>query len=521
LIDTSFIERKNKMNKTLFKTENKTSKKLANTVLNAAGGKAYELSAEQALSQYAVTNCFSTTFYASAEEHLGKVKELLGKVRPELIAKIAVYSAKEGNMKDMPTFLVSYLFSIGEVALVRKIFNKVVYNAKMLCNFVQLVRSGTHGRKSFGTVGKELIQNWLTARTAEQLFKDSVGHSNPSLVDIIKMVHPKFLDNQNNMVKYLMGKPFDFEILPDLVQRFEKLKKGEDCSPEGLDFRLLSNLKLSTAQWSKLAVGMTWNALRMNLNNLSKHGVFNTDATPKLAEKLSDEVAVKKFNAFPYQLLTTYKNVGTAPDLIKKAIEKALEAATSNVPNLGNVAVCIDVSGSMSSPATGYSAATTSTTCVDVAALVASCILRTAEAATIVPFDTAVRKVAVNKYDTVLTNSKKLAINGGGTACGSAMKHLFDTDWSGNLVFFVSDNMSWADYHHRGTVMAEYWKKIKAKNKDCKLVLLDVVPNTTSQMWEDKDVLHIAGFSDAIYGVVDAFLKNNDNFVDVIEKVEL
>ena len=511
------------MNKTLFKTQSVKSKKLNSATPNAAGGVSYDLSAEQALSQYAVTCCFGGTYYVNATEQIQKVGELVKKVRPELIAKIAVYSRESGNMKDMPSYLLAYLFSIGENELFTKIFNRVIVNSKMLCNFVQIIRSGVLGRKSFGTVGKNAIRAWLLARSPEQLFKDSVGHSKPSLVDIIKMVRPKFPDSHRDVTRYLFGRKYSVENLPTLVQNFVSLKNGGQASPKGLDFRLLSNLTLDTAQWGEVAKGMTWNALRMNLNNLQKHGVFNTSTTLDIAKKLANKESVKKYNAFPYQLLNTYKNIGAVPDKIKNAIEQALEFATENVPNMGKVAVCMDVSGSMNSSVTGgYSYSGNGVTCVDVAALVSSCILRTADETLVLPFDTEVKHITVNKYDSVLTNSRKLTINGGGTDCGCAMKHLVNTGWQGDLVFFVSDNMSWADFHGSyRTSMAENWLKLKRANPKCKLVLLDVTPNHQSQMFEDKDVLHVAGFSDSVFTVVEAFLSDKQNFVKFIESVSL
>lgn len=523
------------MNKTLFPT-----KKVAKLVSNPAGGKSFDLSDELALCQYAVTSTFNGTYYSSSDTHLDMAKMLLGKVKPELAAKVAVYAHENGRMKDFPAFILSYLFSIHEDVLFEKIFNRIITNAKMLCNFTTFVRSGVHGRKSFGTLGKRLMQEWLVGRSAEQLFRDSVGHSQPTLVDIIKMVRPRFTqDSQNNMVRYLMGKDYDFSLLPDLVKNFERLKKGEKAPTEGLDFRLLSNLTLTTEQWTDLGMGMGWNALRMNLNNLAKHGVFNNkEVVGGFAAKLADPVLVKKFNAFPYQLLTSYQNTTGVPAAISEGLEKALETATENVPNLGRVAVCVDVSGSMSSPATGVrTGATTKTTCVDVAALVASCLFRTGTEAIVIPFDTRVRIVPISKSDSVLTNAKKLAMNGGGTACSVSLEHLVRTEWQGDVVVMVSDNMSWADYgassgwtdyfgrktagSNSYSPFREAWNKIKGKNPGCKLILLDITPNVQSQMHEDKSVLHVASFSDSVFEVMKSFVSNKDTFVNVINEVVL
>jgi 60 kDa SS-A/Ro ribonucleoprotein len=43
------------------------------TMVNEAGGRAYALSPEQALAQYAVTGCLNTTFYADAQTQLETV----------------------------------------------------------------------------------------------------------------------------------------------------------------------------------------------------------------------------------------------------------------------------------------------------------------------------------------------------------------------------------------------------------------------------------------------------------------
>ena len=62
------------------------------------------------------------------------------------------------------------------------------------------------------------------------------------------------------------------------------------------------------------------------------------------------------------------------PKEVCDALQDALEVAIANVPAIqGRVYVCPDVSGSMSSPVTGFrKGATTAVRCIDVAALVAA-----------------------------------------------------------------------------------------------------------------------------------------------------
>src|ERR1051325_9677006 len=136
-------------NKKLFQTI--AGKLLPKTnAINEADGQAYKLSPKHQLAQYAATGCFNSTFYASADEQLGKVIELCQQVEAEFIAHCAVYARERGLMRDMPALLLAVL-STKDKALFNVVFPRVVDNGKMLRNFVQLMRSGATGRKSLGS----------------------------------------------------------------------------------------------------------------------------------------------------------------------------------------------------------------------------------------------------------------------------------------------------------------------------------------------------------------------------------
>jgi 60 kDa SS-A/Ro ribonucleoprotein len=181
-------ERTTMANKTLFQSLRGALVPKTDSV-NEAGGGAYELSPKQALAQYALTGCLNSTYYASADDQLLNVLALAEKVDADFVAKTAVYARQKGFMKDMPALLCASL-STKDPQLLRAVFDRVINDGKMLRNFVQVLRSGVTGRKSLGTVPKKLAQRWLESRSDEQLFRASVGND-PSLADLIKMVHPK------------------------------------------------------------------------------------------------------------------------------------------------------------------------------------------------------------------------------------------------------------------------------------------------------------------------------------------
>lgn len=497
---------------------------------NAAGAPAYAFTSKHALAQYAATGCFNSTFYASAEAQLSKVLELTKEVEPEFVAKTAVYARERGAMKDMPAFLCAAL-SVNSPALCGRVFPRVIDDAKMVRNFVQILRSGAVGRKSLGTRPKKLVKAWLESNSDEALFRASVGQS-PSLADVVKMVHPTpATESRRALYGYLLGREHKAELLPETVRAFEDFKACQSTVVPNVPFQMLTALELSTAQWVEIARNAPLQMTRMNLNTFARHGVFNTEGMAALiATRLRDVEALTKARVLPYQLLAAYRNASSdVPHVVKEALQDAMEIATRNVPKVdGKVYILVDVSGSMGSPITGHRAGATSTIrCIDVAALVAAAILRKNPAAEVIPFEQhVVTRLTINERDSVMTNAEKLAsIGGGGTKCSAPLIHLNEKFAKGDLVIFISDNESWLDARQaRATAVLYQWNAFKERNPQAKLVCIDVVPNATTQVPEQADVLNIGGFSDAVFDMLAAFARGQmsaGHWTSEIDKVVL
>lgn len=530
-------------NKTLFSNRPASRAKSADTV-NAAGGRAYKLEDAEALCQYVVTSTFSDSYYVSGKKQLEDVKRICDNVSPEIIAKAAVYGHETGGMKDAPAYLLAVLAAKGEIALLTKAFPRVIKSPKMLLNFVQIIRSGVTGRRSFGSAVKRLITEWITSRRGNRLFLASMGYKDPCLVDVIKMVHPRPLnEEQNALFAYLIGKDYDTDALPPLTKEFLAFKADNRNPLPDMDYRSLTNCDLTKDHWLEIAGNMPWNTLRMNLNMLERNGVFaNANATQKVATKIADPQQVKQWNAFPYQLLTTFQNVQDVPQKIKLALQDAMEVATENVPILGDrVAVAVDVSGSMCSPVTGARRGghQTVTQCIDVGALIGASIARTNPESILVSFGSRSRIVPdFNPRDSVMSNSEKLrqesSWTGHGTNAQAAMEVINKQKKPYDFVIFVGDSQSWADRYMSSTATSGMfgspsglygaWVEFKRRNKKAKLVEIVLGPYVDTLVpTSDKDVMNIGGFSDAIFDVLGEFAHRGGNvrFLDVVEKVEL
>lgn len=487
---------------------------------------AFAFTPRHKLAQMVMTGCMNETFYASGQAQLSDVLGIAKDLDDLFLAKLAIYGRERGMMKDMPALLTAILAARGS-ALLPVVFARVINNGRMLRNFVQILRSGATGRRSLGTRPKKLVQRWLQEASEDRLLQASVGNV-PSLADIVKMVHPRPQALwQEAFFAWLIGKPCDKAQLPEKTQALLAFREGGDGAvlPD-VPFLLLTNSPLSTEQWAQLAQRMSWQTLRMNLNTLARHGVFdNAELTASVAKRLADRAQVRQARVYPYQLLSAWSNLQSGvPQAIGDALEQAMEFALENVPQFrGNVVVCPDVSGSMRSSITGYrQGATSKIRCVDVAGLIAAAVLRNHPQARVLPFECDVVNVALDAKQSVVRNAQTLAaVGGGGTNCSAPLRKLLAERARVDLVIMVSDNESWIDKsRHGSTATMECWAALKKRNPLARLVCIDLLPYGTTQAAERGDILNVGGFSDEVFTVIDNFVNGRYGSAHWLEEIE-
>jgi len=525
-------------NKNLFGS-NKWTPAKADTV-NEAGGRAFSLTPEQALAQYVCTGCLNNTYYATGSEQLDFVKENVGKVSNEYLAQLAVYGRQKGGMKDMPALVMALLASKKSdeaTKLFAKAFRKVVDNGKMLRTFVQIVRSGQTGRKSFGSAVKRAIKGYLTSRRPDQLFRDTVGES-PSLKDIVRMVHPKFEDESlNQMVRRELGLEYEWDKLPKVLKDYERFMKalaqGEagDMTPPDVDFRLLTGHELTKEHWKKIALnackGKKVQMVIGNLNTFVRHKALDSEVAEAIQEMLEDKEAIvgtkeHPSRLFPYKLWTAYNFAEDLPTSVRRGLAKAIDLSLSNIPEFdGEIVVAPDVSGSMSSSITGdRGTATSKVQCRHVAALISAVFLKkNPDNTTIIPFaDRLFLDIAkeFDPLDTVATNVERINnLPGGGTDIHLPLEHINRRGMSPNLVVYVSDMQSWIDsgsgscYYNTTGAMSE-WLTLKKRNPKAKVIWINLQAYGTVQVPNREDALNIGGFSDSVFEAMNAFCRSKN-----------
>jgi len=521
------------------------------------GTPAYKLDSFHALCQLACTGTMHNTYYAGGGDQLDQMVKLSAEVTTEQLAKLAIYSRQKGLMKDMPAACL-LLLSKRDTNLFHVIFDRVITNGKMMRTFFELLRSGRFGRKalsySISRAFRNRIRNAMQAmheKGSPWLLHASIGND-PSYRDILRCLHYKPFTNFERAVNGWLADyemkywaPATYADLPITLQALDAFRKAEteqqqlELMPALTKVRwdLLSDAIKGTRVWRAVAMNMAPFALRMNLNTMARHKVFDDpDTAQYVADRLKDSEEVKRGGSFPYSYFMAYISLDSSvPQVIKSALHKAAELSCGNVPTLpGPVVIGIDTSGSMSSPATGNrGSATTKATCVQVASVFGAALLRQNPDSVLVPFDTCEHQHNLDPNDSILSIADRLSkYGGGGTDCsvplGVANGRLRERPFAGCII--VSDNESWynAQSYYRGTTTANAWSRFVDNQKRLrkfpqpKYVGINIQPYTIAQNKESTDIMNIGGFSDGVFETVSAFFEDDINrFVRAVESVEL
>ena len=529
---------------------------------NEAGGRAYKVAPKHALAQMAATGCFGGVFYASAQSQLDEMRRLIDQVDDDVfLAKLAVYARERAYMKDMPAALLVVL-STRNTELMHRVFDRVVDNGRVLRTAFQMIRSGQFGRTSLSSSLQRAFQRWLNEASVGKLLSASIGHD-PSLRDVLRLARPTPKDNARRaLFGWLTGKetekwaPAVEADLPARVQALVEYRNADSAEEQARILRdfsvrwdLLADAAKGPVVWKAIARHMGPQALRMNLNTLLRHEVLGNGRPDRemvdfVADRIADAEEIRRSRQFPYQFLAAYLNANAeVPHKIKAALHQAAEIACGNVPELpGPVVIGLDTSGSMHSSVSGWRGhgATSKMRCVDAAALFAAAVLRRNPDSVVIPFDTRAYNARIDPTDSILSLSERLAkYGGGGTDCSiplsEANTRYHKRRFAGCVL--VSDNQSWVDKRHpygygaHGAtgVLTEWQAFVKNQLRlgghevaAPKLVSIDIQPYGTTQAPDRADILNVGGFSDAVFGVVAAFLEGDaGRFVKEVEAVEL
>lgn len=483
---------------------------------NNAGGLAYELSAKDALANIVLNG------YANKNEtniDIAKTLALFKKVSPDYLVKLALFAREYGQMKDMPIFITAYLTTTN-YQNITSLFETVVNDFKSLSKYVHYMRNGDV-RKSLGTKAKRLVSNFLRNKSDKELFYGSFGMT-PALKDIIKLIHLKPRDEQqNNLFKYFISGEQN-DSLPKYIKEYNSFLKDNSLPLPNAPLSALISHCNTTARWKEILPRLSWNQVRMNLNNLAKHGLFQDSETLAYVENLlADESKIPK-TMWAFSIVQTLSSLINAPQRIIDVLEVIQFKLLKNAPKFEkDIALFVDSSGSMGSSVFNSYINRSTLTYSKVASFFATGVCLANENILAMPFDTIVHHDCVIKpTDDFSMIYEKFDRNGGGTNVHCGIEYLLRNKIKKDAIIIISDNESWAHNKNSYSIYEQYRKEI---NPDLIVINWDILPVWTSQTPNSEKTYLLSGYSDTVYKLINYILTQESpkTLSQIIENMEI
>lgn len=511
--------------------------------VNHEGFPTFERGPRERYVQVLLTNTLGHTFYASqGDNHAQTLAAHAAMIAadPAFAARAIVYARERGTMRTQPIIGLVAL-STADLGLFRRIFGRVIQTPGDLVDFVQIVRS-KQIRAGMGRSIKEAVNGWLNGLSEYHAIKygaDSPGKF--SLRDVLRLTHPQPADERADA---LFGYLADREawrdkfgeripgLLPQ-IQRMELLKRaGEPAEQRALieagrlPYEIVTGaIKPDRETWGYLMRQMPYMALLRHLVTLQRAGVLAEPAAAAyVAERLGDAEAMRKAKILPFRLHAAwvmFEPQAEAEQQVKAALEQALEAAFVNLPPLpGRVVVAPDVSGSMG----GSINAPSKVRYIDIAGIFGGALLKARPDAALLPFDTAVREVALAPGEPVMSVTAKIArLCGGGTAISAPISLLLSERRPIDVFIGITDSEEWASDRYGGLGFLPQWRAYRKQvAPEAQAFLITIAPyGHAVAPQSEPGVRYIYGWADHVPAYIAQTLAGYAGQVAAVEAVEL
>lgn len=497
-----------------------------NRVRNYEGAQAYQLSPELELYSAVVTASLSNLFYEKQDDRVDRISTLVGKVAPEFVAQLAVYTRNVMNLRSIPLLLVVELAKVHSGDdLVSRTVAKVVQRADEIMELLmcyQWRNPSSRGAKKLAGLSSQIkkgLQIAFNHFDEYQFAKYNRSNLEVKLRDALFLIHPKAKDEKQQAI-------------------FDKIASDTLDVPYTWEVELsaLGQEKFASEQLKREAFARKWEelihsekvgymALMRNLRNMLETQVSHSDMK-MVCNRLADPAQVAKSKQLPFRFLSAYREMEYVNSLSTKAVMQALESAVmvsaSNIKGFDEntrVLLASDVSGSM------YTSISPRSTVhlYDVGLLLSMLFRNTCDQVIAGIFGD--RWEVVNlPTNNVLAATRRLNKMEG--EVGYSTNGYKVIDWLikeqkvMDKVMMFTDMQMW-DSSGRNKEFETSWKQYKKIAPEAKLYLFDLAGYGQAPLRvESHDVFLIAGWSDRIFDVLEA-LENGNDALDVIKSVEI
>lgn len=493
--------------------------------VNHEGAEAFRIPAEMELYTAVVTAALEEMFYEGKQDRIARIVELVPKVDPVFVAKLAVYARREMNLRSIPMVLLVELAKVhsGD-SLVSKAVSGTVLRADEISQLLMCYQwlNPAPGIKKLGKLSRG-IQNGLKEsfnRFDEYQFaKYDRDNQAVKLRDALFLVHPKAKDEAqqalfDKIVAGTLETPYTWETeLSALGQKTFETREEKAAAIRSKWEELIDSRKLG------------YMALLRNLRNILDAGVDQAHIA-KVCQVLSDPAQVARSRQFPFRFLSAYreiadnKAVGTSS--VMTALEAAIQASAANIAGFDGgtrVLIASDVSGSMTQRVSRGS-----TIWYYDIGLVMSMLLQSRCKSVVSGIFGDTWKVVNLPRTGILANTMHLnrMTNSVGFSTNGykVLESLIKKNIQMDKVIFFTDCEMW-DSYGVGASIQHSWKNYHKMFPNSKLYLFDLAGYGTSPVrLVGPDVTLIAGWSDKVFDILQA-VENGSSAIEEINKIVL
>ncbi|WP_291208544.1 TROVE domain-containing protein [Dyadobacter sp.] len=489
-----------------------------------------------------VTWSLNDSFYEKNDQRIMRIRSLVEQVDRVFVAKLAVYARHFMYMRSVPLVLLTELARVHKGDdLVAKTTAKVIARADEIMELLacyQLLNE-RKGVKKLNGLSKQLQKGLASAFNnfdAYQFGKYNRDNSAVKLRDALFLVHPKAKSAEqqvvfNKIATNQLDTAYTWETELSALGQVIFANETERAAA----FR---------AKWEDLIDSgrLGYMALLRNLRNLLEVNISPVHIE-KVCEILSSQKEVAKAKQFPFRYLSAYRELlkmkkpegkvsnrltqlfGSEPDNRERfiqALEKAILQSAEAISGFGrgtSVLLACDVSGSMQTPVSSMS----SIMLYDVGLVLAMLLQSRCANVEVGMFGDTWKRIRVSRNN-ILANVQQFYNRQGEVGYATngylVIKDLLQRKVVIDKVMLFTDGQLWnnAGTENIRTLWVRYKREL-APNARLYLFDLQGYKQAPLQIMVN-DVYLIAGWSDKIFGVLDA-LENGASGLDSIHNISM
>ena len=541
----------------------KTEKRVP-TKINKMGEEAFQLDPREELVATVLTTFIQKSYYESEAEILNRIKRALDKCDPLFVAKLAIYTRTEANMRSSSHVLAAELArKLSGKEWATRFFEKIIVrpdDMSEIISYYKNVLNKDADKLKMPNAMRRGFKKRLERLDAYLIDKYKMAGRDISLIDLVNLLHPK--PNKKNAKAFDLlinnnGKGIDELYISKILEKeMSKAGKTKGDVKEAKKEAITSVLE-NTA-------GMPMFNLLRNLRNII---LYAPDKVNDAIKQLTTPEKVQNSRLLPFRFLSAYKEIdklsyaggktsekvvfedeknGSMVDTntfnqskrtILDGIEKAIELSCANIPTLeGRTAILIDHSGSVRGDGGGASlvSALSKTRTVDIANTFASMLMKFQGNVYVGLFGDKLVSYNVDRTKGILETTKdihKVGASCGGSTEAGIFEFFAETLKTGktvdNIIIFsdmvIGDACHWYGYTpaSRGN-FRDLFKQWRKKFPRTKVVSVDIrQTDGTSVFDKSYQVTQVAGWSDKIFDVIAAGTVGYKAIIKEIEKIEI